>query len=217
MSRLIIFDLDGTLFKTESVDVKAFNDALVQVGRPSKTRKEILSHVGKPFDKLCEDLLGPSDLELKEKFVEHVSTNEAREIDENGELYTGIIEMLENLKKQQFTLCICTNGNREYVELISSKFEFYDIFNDILYSKKDRTKAQAVLELKNKYQTETFIMVGDRLHDFDAARQHGGVVIGVSYGYGGDEVNEADYIAHSPSGVLKTIQEIFETNSDKMH
>ncbi len=209
MIKLIIFDMDGTLFKTESVDVKAFNDALVQVGQAPKSREEILSHVGKPFDQLCTDILGSDDEKLRKEFVEHVSKNEAKEIDALGELYDGVDEMLNHLKNQMYTLCICTNGNREYVERISTKFNFNEVFSDILFSKKDRTKAQAVLELKNKYKAETFVVVGDRIHDFDAAKQHGGISIGVSYGYGGEEVREADYAADSVAEVQSIIEGLF--------
>ena len=209
MIKLIIFDMDGTLFKTESVDVKAFNDALVQVGQAPKSREDILSHVGKPFDQLCTDILGSDDEKLRKEFVEHVSKNEAKEIDALGELYDGVDEMLNHLKKQMYTLCICTNGNREYVELISEKFNFNVVFSDILFSKKNRTKAQAVLELKNKYKAETFVVVGDRIHDFDAAKQHGGISIGVSYGYGGEEVREADYAADSAAEVQSIIEGFF--------
>jgi len=40
-TKLVIFDLDGTLFRTETVDVEAFNRALTFNGYNIKTSEEI--------------------------------------------------------------------------------------------------------------------------------------------------------------------------------
>ena len=46
------------------------------------------------------------------------------------------------------------------------------------------------------------VVAGDRIHDFEAARQNGLIAIGVTYGYGGDEVEQADFCADTVDQAL---------------
>ncbi|MCB2308425.1 HAD family hydrolase [Clostridium estertheticum] len=51
------------------------------------------------------------------------------------------------IKEKGCTLCICSNGNKEYVLGISKKFAFFNIFDDICYSSDRISKTQAVFML----------------------------------------------------------------------
>lgn len=205
MKRLLIFDVDGTLFKTETVDVFAFNEALKAVGYAEKTQAEIMSFVGLPFDEICREMLRTDDDTLISKFKSEVIKNETKAIYESGEFYDGAIEMLKNLKAQNFTLCICSNGNEEYITDISNAFGLYEIFDHIWYEKKGFSKSDAVKILLEKYNASEFIMVGDRMVDFVAASDNDGISIGVSYGFGEDEVFSADHVVDSISELHELI------------
>lgn len=202
---LLIFDLDGTLFRTETVDVFAFNEALASIGYPPKTQDEIMSFVGLPLDGICREMLKSDDSELLSKFKQDVINNESLAIPQMGKFYDGAIEMLKRLKNRGFLLCICSNGNKEYICDIANAFGLNDIFDEIWYEKSGITKSDAVNVLKQKYNAQQFIMIGDRLVDIQAAKDNAGVSIGVSYGYGKDEVLEADYVACSISELEELI------------
>lgn len=107
-----------------------------------------------------------------------------------------------------FRLCICSNGNEEYVKAIAEKFGFYEIFDEIWFEKEGISKDEAVGRLKNKFKEDKFIMVGDRENDIRAGRQNGGITIGAAYGFGKTEINDADYKVDNIQELEKVIYDI---------
>lgn len=209
MEKLVIFDLDGTLFRTETVDVESINKALVSNGYMRRQEKDILNLIGDTLEEISLYLLETKDRDILMKFKSDVITFEKEEIAKHGKLYDGVIESLNKMKHLNYRLCICSNGNEEYVTEISRKFELDKIFDDIVFNSSILTKAQRVQVLKQKYEVDSFIMVGDRKSDIEAARLNNGVSIGVTYGFGGQEVFAANYIAHNITEVKDIIMRIF--------
>ncbi|MCB2359717.1 HAD family hydrolase [Clostridium estertheticum] len=206
--KLVIFDLDGTLFRTETVDIKAINDALVKNGYEMKSDDEILNLIGLTLRDVCGVLINRVDEDSINQFARDIIAFEQPYIREYGELYDGVLNCLNTLKEKGYTLCICSNGNKEYVLGISKKFAFFNIFDDICYSSDGISKTQAVGMLKSKYKAEKFIMVGDRTSDIEAASHNGGISIGVTYGFGKDEVLLANYVANNLQEVEKLVTDI---------
>lgn len=202
---LIIFDMDGTLFRTETVDVEAFNKALAVNGYETLSQERILGLIGMTLDEICKGLLKTKDERLINKFKADLIDFEARAIAESGQLYPGVEELLAKLGNKGFTLCICSNGNKEYISSICQKFGFDRYFSDIWFEHKGITKSQAVGLLKQKHQVHSFIMVGDRNSDIQAARDNCGISVGAAYGFGGKETEAADYKANNIQQVYDMI------------
>ncbi|WP_151734607.1 HAD hydrolase-like protein [Paenibacillus tengchongensis] len=200
MSRLLaVFDLDGTLFQTQTVDIAAITKALADNGCPPRKPQEIAGLFGLPFADICRHVL-PADRppELTEQFTRDVIRYELEEIPRKGHLYPGVIESLQEMQALGIDLCICTNGSEQYVQAIADKFGFHSLFTEVSWAGDGmRSKSERVGALKQKYDPDTLIVVGDRSSDIAAARDNGGIAIGVSYGFGGEEVFAADYIAGS--------------------
>lgn len=213
LSKLIIFDLDGTLFRTETVDIKAFNAALTANGYQPMAGADIMNLIGYPLNTICRQLLDSENPLLLEKFKTDLINNESRLIDSSGMLYPGVLELLRRLKGEGFVLCICSNGNREYVEAITEKFNFTSIFNEIWYERKGISKSQAVKILKERFNGDKFIMVGDRLSDIESAQKNNGISIGAGYGFGGDEILRADYIAGDIHELEAIINALYKINN----
>lgn len=207
--KLLIFDLDGTLFKTETVDIRAINDALVKNGYRVKSYDEILNVIGLTLKDVCRVLINKVDEDVINQFSRDIIAFEQTYIREYGELYEGVLDCLNALKEKGYTLCICSNGNKEYVLGITNKFELFNIFDDICYSRDGISKTQAVGILKHQYKVDSFIMVGDRTSDIEATLLNGGISIGVSYGFGKDEILLANYVADNIQEVEKIIMSIY--------
>ena len=207
-TKLVIFDLDGTLFRTETVDIDAFNGAFRQNGFAERTAEEILSMIGVPLEGICTGLLRTNDRHVINKIKSDVIKLEDILIEEKGELYPGVIDFLKRLKQAGFTLCICSNGNEEYVLKIAEKFRLPDYFGTIWFEKAGITKSNAVGILKEKYQADKFIMVGDRSSDINAATDNGGVSIGALYGFSVEEAGQADYKAENIAEVEEVIRSL---------
>jgi phosphoglycolate phosphatase len=192
-TKLIIFDMDGTLFRTETVDIIAINKALSDNGYKTRKGNEILKLIGPTLDEICDILLGEVKDDLKTKFFADVIKYELEEIEKSGELYEGVVDLMENLKSKGFTLCICSNGSQKYIDKIIQKFCLNQYFHEIWSQTDGITKSEAIGILKYKFDADSFIMIGDRAYDLDAAKENGGISIGVTYGFGKDEVLCADY------------------------
>lgn len=208
-TKLVIFDLDGTLFRTETVDIEAVNNALISNGFSPKADDEILGLIGYTLEEAIKKLINTDEETILEKLSKDIMSFEQELIESSGELYEGVIGLLDCLKDRGYKLCICSNGDKEYVEAIINKFSMYNYFDDVKYSQEGITKSQAVATLKNKYSVDRFVMVGDRSSDIEAASNSNGISIGVTYGFGKEEVLTADYVADTPAEIEFILDNIY--------
>jgi phosphoglycolate phosphatase len=213
ITKLVIFDLDGTLFRTETVDIKAINSALLSNGFSPKTADEVLGIIGYTLKDAIKKLINVDDKTTLEKLSRDIISFEQEFIESSGELYEGITCLLAKLKENGYKLCICSNGGKEYIEGITNKFSLDNYFDDIRYSQDGITKSQAVELLKIKYSVDMFVMVGDRSSDIEAASDNHGISIGVTYGFGKEEVLAADFVVNTPGEIELVIDNIFEKGS----
>ncbi len=211
MTKLVIFDMDGTLFKTDTIEAAAMNAALVENGFKPRSEDEILSLIGPSANDVCRALLGNVDAVVRDKFISDVTRCEIAEIASSGELYNGVFEMLSRLKDKGYTLCICSNGLKDYIDAILGKFRLRALFDMVHFYTEDITKVEGVGIIKERFGAKTFVLVGDRLQDIKAAAINGGVSIGVTYGYGKGEVQAADYVAENINEVEKIMDSYFES------
>ena len=105
---------------------------------------------------------------------------------------------MDNLRSNDFDLAICSNGGEEYINLILNKCNISGYFNDINGRHPDKSKSQLTADLLEETKADFAILVGDKANDMNAARDFNLPFIGVTYGYGADEIKEADFIADKP-------------------
>ena len=203
--KTVIFDLDGTLFRTETVDIAAFNKALRLNGLQQRSDVEILDCIGLTMQETSERL-GIRDENVKNRFEKDVLRFELEEIERNGLMYEGAADLVMYLKAKGFTLCVCSNGSKEYVYAVLNKFELTEYFDAIWAQTDGYNKSRAVACLAGQYGRDGFIMVGDRDSDVNAGREHGGITIGMLHGFGANEPFKADYTA----GSIKELKQVIE-------
>ena len=184
----ILFDLDGTLTDSGLGITKAVQYALGQMGYEVPPRESLFTFVGPPlhksFQKYCSiDEAGA--VEAVRQF--RVYYNEMGGILEN-EVYAGIPEMLDALKKAGKRLVIATSKPQAPAELVMRHFGL-DVFVPEIVGGADDTRntkgkviAWALQELG--IDPKTAIMVGDREHDVQGAAENGIPTIGITWGYG---------------------------------
>jgi phosphoglycolate phosphatase-like HAD superfamily hydrolase len=56
--------------------------------------------------------------------------------------------------------------------------------------------------------TDKLVFIGDRYIDFEAAKNTGNISIGVSHGFGREELKKADYVVDNPCDIVQIIEEI---------
>ena len=204
--KTIIFDLDGTLFKTDTLFIDAIHHTCISRGMEPIDKERLLKLIGKPSATICRELFGEN---LSEDEVQSIRaelrTYEDKLIAKSAQLYEGVKTMLSDLKNEGYTLELCTNVSMEYMNKILSHFNIAEYFQIKKSRVEGLEKFQIIKQILDENTSCSAIIVGDTSIDFDAARC---LSIGVSYGYGGDDYKNSDFIADSPADIFRIISKI---------
>ncbi len=205
---LIIFDLDGTLFNSETSVLPAVQEALRNVDLPASNDDFILSLMGEKTDDFCTKLLssyGKEGMERYDDFLDALWKSEAKHIRINGELYDGVKTVLKILSDRGHTLAICSNATVEYIDHVLETRGIKDYFRYIKSAEDMVDKAAGIKELMDTVEHSKAVMVGDRRHDIEAAAENSIVFIGALYGYGSQEIRGAEYAVKYPSEIVEIV------------
>lgn len=182
-----IFDLDGTLFRVETVTVPAVKDAFRKFGLPPPSKRLILSGIGKVTEKFYKELLFNHDESLLPLIITESSENELIFLKQGkGRLYPGVKKVLRELKGRGFRLGLISNANQRYFRSVIHTFALSDFFDQTLSA--DETgnlrKKDLIKIVKETLGCERSIVIGDREEDIIASKENGLQSIGCLYGYG---------------------------------
>lgn len=211
--KYIFFDLDGTLTDPQEGITKSVQHALKSYGIIVEDRSQLNKFIGPPLSWSFEEFYGFSHeqaVEAVDRYREYFGVLGKFE----NEVYDGIPELLEGLKKAGKILIVATSKPTIYSRQIIEHFDLAKYFTDVQGSEMngDRTdKAQVIEYAMQQNQisdSSEVIMIGDREHDIFGAKKNEMDVIGVLYGYGTREELEgagADYIAASVKELEKIL------------
>jgi phosphoglycolate phosphatase len=200
---LVIFDVDGTLFKGADATIAAVHKAFSEIGLASPHHLEIASFIGRPVDDLHAWLRSRCSEQQAPRLIEAVDQYELDFVSDGAQLYPGITAALENIRGFVAQMAICTNGPQNYVERVLATHDLRRFFDRIRHRQSAAdTKALMVRELLAQLDGRPAVVVGDRQDDIDAAHQNGLKAIAATYGYGShEELRLADAAAISASDV----------------
>ena len=208
MKKTVLFDLDGTLTDSGEGIINSAIPALEHFGLPVPSREEMRVFVGPPLHETFQRFGVPAD-----KTEEAIRVYRSRYIPtgmfENTP-YSGIKELLQTLKKENYTLYVATSKPEEMSVTILERFGLAPYFDRICGASTDtsRSTKDAVIAylLEQSGAKEDMVMVGDTKYDVLGAKAHGIPAIGVSWGYGSaEEMMEAGAVA-----IADTTQQLLE-------
>ncbi len=190
MTKLIIFDLDGTLLDTREDIANACNYALRACGCPERRIDEYNMLVGRgimnlfraalPEDRRGEDMA----LKMKSHFVPYYNEH----INDCTKPYPGIIGMLDTLASRGISFAVASNKYQEGTEALVRKwFGAYD-FACILGQregkpiKPDPEIVREAMAAAGAVEDET-VYCGDSDVDMQTGRNAGVRTVGVTWGF----------------------------------
>ena len=210
-SKVIFFDLDGTLTDSGEGIINCATLALEHFGLTVPSREEMGVFVGPPLDQTFLKFGVPAD-----------KTDEAIKVFRSRYLvvgkfentpYPGIYKVLDTLQKQGYRLFVATSKPETTAVEILHKFNLAQFFEMICGASFDHSrvhKADVIAYLLEQIGSpQQILMVGDTEFDVLGAAAHGIATIGVSWGYGKVEAIEqagAVAIAHTMDELLQLIQ-----------
>ncbi len=201
---MLIFDLDGTLYDTTTSFLPTMRTVYRAFGVPYPGDRAILRWVGDPFDVFLDWLVKQGFPASPAALAETIAREEHRSIQQTGALYLGVEDTLIELTNRGFTLALCTNGDRPYVNAVLGKFRLLDLFSAIeTHGDAGHTKTRMVSDLLRPHRPRHAFMIGDRFHDVRAGRANGCIVVAAAYGFSDDwKTAEADLTLTSFADLL---------------
>jgi phosphoglycolate phosphatase len=197
-TRLLIFDLDGTLIDSLADLTDATNHMLAQFGRSLLVEEQVRLLVGQGARSLVARAMpGASDDEIERGLADFLAYNEAHIADRTCP-YPGVVETLARLRDGGYPMAIISNKNVALCRKILAILGIEDFFAAVLGADSLSTRKpspEPVLKLVRDFGVvpADAVMVGDSINDIEAGRGAGTVTVGCTWGYGDiSELAEAD-------------------------
>ncbi len=191
--KLIMFDLDGTMVDSVPDLASCVDQLMDEMGRSQHGEAAVRNWVGNGVARLVERALAgtlegyPEQAEFDTAFPRFMAIYKTH----NGvrsTLYPSVQKTLKGLKESGMKLACITNKSHSFTVPLLEKLGIHDYFDivisgDSLQKKKPDPEpllhAAETLDIK----IEDAMMVGDSMHDMQAARDAGCPAIAVPYGY----------------------------------
>lgn len=198
----ILFDLDGTLTDPAEGITKAVEAALNHYGITVADRAALHKFIGPPLDESFPEFYGfdaARTAEATEVFRAYFDRQGWRE----NIPYPGVEDMLRDLRAAGKRLLVATSKPEVFALRIMEHFGLARYFDHVcgapLDNQEGAKKAAVIRDALRRAGVEdlsTAVMVGDRRHDIDGARQAGLEAVGVLWGYGDLQELEASHPVH---------------------
>ena len=212
MYNTILFYLDGTLTDPAVGITNSVAYALEKYGIKVEDRKSLYSCIGPPLNDSFVKYYAFTPEKAMEAIMVYREYFRDKGIFEN-EVYEGIPELLEKIKKSGRKIVLATSKPEEFAVRILEHFDLAKYFDVVAGASMDekRNKKGDVIKYaieKGGFSTDDAVMIGDREHDIYGARENGIPSIGVLFGYGDREELEkagADMIADRVADIYELL------------
>ena len=211
MWKTVLFDLDGTLTDSAPGITNSLARALAHFGIREEPAN-LLKFIGPPLNESLPEYYGFTPEQtakavavFREHFVEKGWLENAP--------YPGVAALLRELKEAGLQLMVATSKPEVQAVRVLKHFGLAEYFEHICgapLGNEDGARKAAVVRQALGYAKDisSVVMVGDRRHDVEGARENGIPCIGVLYGYGSREelaVAGASFLAEDAAALKKLL------------
>ncbi|MPQ98092.1 HAD hydrolase-like protein [Modestobacter sp. I12A-02628] len=207
MSRLVLFDLDGTIVDSAPGITASVRVAVAGLGLPEPTAAQLQAMVGPPLWEGFADVIGVPEADVERAVVAYRAHYSAGAMLE-APVYPGVRELLQELRAAGCTLAVATSKPADSALRILAHVGLRDAVDSVHGATFDGTvrhKEQVVgLALAAHPDGERPVLVGDRAQDVLGARVHGLPCIGAGWG----PAPEGELVAAGAAVVVATPGEV---------
>ncbi len=208
--KAVLLDLDGTLSDSRPGIVACFRYTLQQLGHDPAVAGDLTWAVGPPIAVSLQRMIEPFGDDRVEQALTIYRERYSSVAIYDCSVYPGVVAMLDGLRNAGHTMCIATSTRRDFAERVIDFLGLRDylrgVYGAVPDGSLDRKQDLLANILKVEHLTAAAcVMLGDRLHDIEAANANAMRSIGALWGYGGrDELEQAgaDAIATVPDEVV---------------
>jgi haloacid dehalogenase superfamily, subfamily IA, variant 1 with third motif having Dx(3-4)D or Dx(3-4)E len=201
----LLLDLDGTVTDPMVGITRSVQYALSFFGITIYNLEELCPFIGPPLKDSFKEFYHFTDEQAEEAVQKYREYFSAKGIFEN-EVYEGMEEFLKDQTQQGKNVMLATSKPEPFAIQILEHFNLGRYFSFIGGSTFDGSRStktdviRYVLDTQDIKDLSKVVMVGDRKHDIEGAKENGVDSVGVLYGYGSEaELKQAgaDYIVAS--------------------
>ena len=186
--KVVMLDFDGTIARTIPAILHASEKMLGMHGYaidPVQVERNFGLALPEAFRCFAND--DSIDDKTMERMILEFNTIYRNECEPLIELFDGVAETLDTLKKAGVILLISSNNIREVLERLTTRLDIAKYFdgiicaNDVVNTKPSPDIALLAIERYN-IKPEEALVVGDSTYDMDMGREAGCHLCGVSFG-----------------------------------
>ncbi len=205
MYNYLLFDLDGTLTDSGTGIMNSVLYALKKFDIEVEDRTQLYAFIGPPLAESFQKFYHFSQEQALQAVCYYREYFSERGMFEN-KVISGIDTLLSELKDAGKKLVVATSKPEKYTIKILEHFNLISYFQFVAGATMDETRntKTAVIEYAlqhiNAVSKREVVMIGDRKHDIEGAKNNNIDSIGVLFGYGDRKELEqagADYIVES--------------------
>jgi phosphoglycolate phosphatase len=208
-TRNVLLDLDGTLSDSLPGIVACCRHTLATLGHDPDAAGDLTWAVGPPILVSLQRLLAPfGDDRVDEALTIYRAQYSATGLYDCA-VYPGVVGMLDGLRDRGIAMCVATSKRRDFAERVMDFLGLRAYVRGIYGAEPGGALDRKQDLLAHILAVEHFVanecvMLGDRMHDIEAAKVNAIRSIGALWGYGGRaelEAAGADAIAATPEEV----------------
>ena len=217
--RLALFDYDGTIVDSAIMIVEGAIAAFRICGLPDPDPKKVRENIGKPLAIALDEYMPPgfnvTPNEISEAYRSWYA-EQGRLGLQNEPLYPGVVELLKELKKNDWLIGIATNKSRIGLTNGLAKHSLSDMFDITLSTDENIPKPNPAMAIKAMndlgVDKENCVMIGDTINDIGLGVNAGITSIGVTWGYNDKNLllsAGANYLVDDANQLNTLMKEIF--------
>tara|TARA_Y100000748_G_scaffold222125_1_gene186825 strand:- start:2674 stop:3336 length:663 start_codon:yes stop_codon:yes gene_type:complete len=194
-TKLVLFDLDGTLIDTAPDFLISLNNVLSNHSRENVTMEKIRPHISEGSSKLIKLFFEINEEHMsfeqyKNEFLNEYSSN----LTKSSRLFDGMETIIQYLNDNGIMFGVVTNKYHEYAEPIINSFPELQTIKilvcpDHVSISKPDPEGILLACSKLKVSPKDAVYLGDHINDLKAGLAAGTDVIGCLYGYSLEEVD----------------------------
>lgn len=209
----VLLDLDGTIMDSQEGILETMRHTLTTLGVVAPPSEELLTWIGPPFP-LSLRRSTTLDESGIQRAIEEYRDHYIRVGSAMAEPFPGMVELIRELAGHGVVIALATSKPRTQALGMLDRLGLLGFFSATGCASDDETRGtksevieDALAELVGRgLDPSGFVMVGDRIHDFEAAREHGLVSVAVEWGYGNEaEWAHADVTVETPNELRKLL------------
>lgn len=213
--RAVLWDFDGTIMDSQAGILKSMRHCLDALGCEAPPDKEFGTWVGPPFPKSLESWTSLDVARIEEAGRIYKAHYEAFGAGD-AHPFPGTTELVRALHQQGVSLGLATSKPCGTAFRQLTGIDLLDLFAARGCAAEDESSGSKIEVMDDAIEglahvsvgPSEMVMIGDRIHNFEASRELGVTCVAVRWGYGSaDEWSHADYQVDTPEELAGFFQE----------